>query len=302
MNPHRLVPLVMLLACCCTQPGAAAEPAKATDDDLRIRGVFESALPGTERRSSIRLIVHPHLGDFRERDYLRTALGVRYGLSSRWEATAESDWYFSHGLKEVPFMQERGFSSVHLGSKYRLGKIWAQTWDCSVGADFVRPVGSPPPSVTDGLQHVAPYVTFSRELPRRPEWRVFWGLGYDFVMRTRIPGELSKNQLNDDAVSVSAGALWTRGPMTYTLETSYATMHPTVDSTRDVVTLRPGFVWVLPPSLTLGSRGKWLFGFALRASQGVDGTDLGASAKVRVNFDFRQLLFGRKPAPEPAAR
>jgi hypothetical protein len=74
-------------------------------------------------------------------------------------------------------------------------------------------------------------------------------------------------------------------------------MHATVDSTRDLFTIRPGVVWVVPPAYTFGSRGKWLFGFALRASQGVDGTDLGASAKLRVNFDFKRLLGLKRDTP-----
>ena len=282
--------LLAVVACVFAHQASPAEPAKATDDDLRIRGIFESALPGTESKSSLRLIVHPHLGDLRERDYLRTALGFRYGLTRDWEATAETDWYFSHGVKALPFLREYGFSSVHLGSKYRIGEIRASGWDCSVGADFVRPVSAPPPSVTDGLQHVSPYVTFSRSLPRWPDWRVFCGTSYDFVENTDIRGQLSKNQLNDDSIGVSGGLLWARGPMTYTFEGSYATMHPTVDRARDALTLRPGFVWVIPPAYTFGGRGKWLLGFALRVTDGPDGTEVGASAKLRVNFDFNRLL------------
>src|SRR5262245_48640235 len=47
----------------------------ATDDDLRIQGIFNSALPGTEKKNSLRLILHPHLGDLTNSDYLRTDLG-----------------------------------------------------------------------------------------------------------------------------------------------------------------------------------------------------------------------------------
>lgn len=297
---HRRTFLAALACCAIGTIGRAAEAPKATDDDLRIRGIFETALPRTEKRQSIRLILHPHLGDLRERDYLRTAVGFRYGLTDRWETTAEADWYFSHGLKDVAVFREQGFSSVHLGTKYLLGKFGASGWECSIGSDFTRPVGSPPPSVTDGLQHVAPYVALSRQFARWPNWRFFCGVGYDFVTATSIAGQLSKNQLNDDSVSFSGGLLWSRGTTTYTLETSYATMHLTRDSTRDVFTLRPGVVWVVPPAYTLGSKGKWLLGFALRASQGVDGTDLGASAKLRVNFDFRRLL-GRPAEPRSGA-
>lgn len=292
MKPAPIYPcLVALLGCALATAVPAEEPARATDDDLRIRGIFESALPGTERKSSLRLIVHPHLGDFRERDYLRTALGFRYGLTAHWETTAETDWYFSHGVKNVSLFREYGFASLHLGTKYRLGRLWGSGWECSVGTDFVRPVGTPPPSVTDGLQHLAPYATFSRQLVRWPDWRAFWGLGHDFVQSTAIVGQRRRNQLTDDAASVSGGLLWQRGTVTCTLESSYASMHRTRDGTRDIITVRPGLVWALPPKYTFGStKGKWLLGFALRLSRGVDGDEVGASVKLRANFDFKRLL------------
>ena len=62
---------------------AAEPPSKATDDELRIRGIFDSALPGTERKNSLRLIVHPHFGDLHARDFLRVPLGLRYGVNER---------------------------------------------------------------------------------------------------------------------------------------------------------------------------------------------------------------------------
>ncbi|HWA24964.1 MAG TPA: hypothetical protein VG734_04745, partial [Lacunisphaera sp.] len=59
--------LVVLAAVSLLSPSIRAADSRATDDDLRIKGVFETALPKTERKSSLRLIVHPHLGDFSER-------------------------------------------------------------------------------------------------------------------------------------------------------------------------------------------------------------------------------------------
>ena len=108
-------------------------PEKPSDDDLRVRGIFNSVLPRTEKKNSLRLIVHPHLGDLTKRDNLRTALGFRYGITTRWEATAEADAYFSHGLKGKSFFEESGFSTLHLGTKYQLGKIFRLGWETSVG-------------------------------------------------------------------------------------------------------------------------------------------------------------------------
>ena len=277
---------------------AEAPPAveKPSDDDLRIRGVFNSVLPRTEKKHSLRLIVHPHLGDLTKRDHLRTALGFRYGITTRWEASAEVDAYFSHGLKAKGFFEESGFSTLHLETKYRLGEIFGLGWETSIGVDFAQPIGSPPIDVTDGLRHVAPFITASRPLAGAPGWRVFGGAGWNDVTKVSDRGELEKNELGDDSINVSGGVLWERGPVTYALKATYATTRFTADVNRDVYVLRPGVVWVLPAKYTFNSKGKWLLGLALRLSHGPDGSQIGLRAKLRVNFDFKRLL-GLKKTP-----
>lgn len=276
-------------------PSAAEKP---SDDDLRIRGVFNSVLPRTGKKHSLRMIVHPHLGDLTKRDHLRTALGFRYGITTDWEANAEVDAYFSHGLKAKGFFEESGFSTIHLGTKYRLGEIFGLGWETATGVNFSQPIGSPPVDVTDGLRHVAPFITASRPLAGAPGWRVFGGAGWDDVTEVSAGRELEKNELRDDSVNFSGGVLWERGTVTYTLEATYATTRFTTDVNRDIYALRPGVVWVLPTKYTFNSKGKWLLGLALRLSHGPDGNEIGLRAKLRVNFDFKHLL-GRKQEPAP---
>lgn len=304
-TPLALLSLLILLSPArADEPAASAPPStanstkpeKATDDDLRIQGIFNSALPGTEKKSSLRFIVHPHIGDLTKRDEIRTALGFRYGFTSRWEGTIDTDAYFTHGLKGGNFGEESGFASLHLGTKYRLGDPLHLGIDTSIGLDWSRPLGTPPPDITDGMKHIAPYFTMSRPLVTHPGWRVFWGLGYDDVTATDVVGRLEKNDLRDDSLGFSGGVLWERGPTTYTLEATYQTTHLTSDSDRYVVGLRPGVVWTIPPKYTFHAKGKWLLGVGLRLTHGPDGNDVGFSAKLRVNFDFKRLL-GRKKAP-----
>lgn len=284
--------------CVVLAPGRTEEvpAAKASDDDLQIRGVFNSVLPKTEKKNALRLIVHPHLGDLTKRDHLRTALGFRYGITSRWEATIEVDSYFTHGLKKGGFFEDSGFGTLHLGTKYLVGDPLHLGWDTSVGLNWQQPTGSPPPDVTDGLRHFAPFITASHNLADAPGWRVFAGFGWDDVTTTTTRGELDKNVLGDDSVKFSGGVLWERGPVTYALEATYATTRITGTVDHEVYTLRPSIVWVLPEKYTFGSKGKWLFGGGLRFTHGPDGTEIGVNAKLRVNFDFKRLL-GRKKAP-----
>ena len=280
---------------------AAAEPAAATatppsDDDLQIKGVFNSVLPRTERKHALRFIVHPHLGDLTKRDHLRTALGFRYGLTSRWEASTEADAYFTHGLKHGSFFQDSGFSTWHLGTKYALGDPFALGWDASVGVNWQQPLGTPPVDVTDGLRHTAPFLTAAHDLAGAPGWRVFAGGGWDAVTQTTTRGALEKNELGDDSINLTGGFLYERGPVTYAFEATYYTTRFTAPVNRDVYAVRPSLVWALPPKYTFGAKGKWLLGLGFRLSHGPDGNDLGVNAKLRVNFDFKRLLGLKKSA------
>jgi len=281
-------------------PAPAAPPAagEVSDSALQIRGIFNSNLPGTERKNSLRFIVHPHLGDLNSRDYLRTPIGVRYGLTRNWEGTLETETYFSHGFGDVPAFRKYGVSQIHVGTKYRLGERLRHGWDTAVGIDYSHPLGSPPLEVTDGLVHIAPFLTFARQLERHPNVRFFWGVGSDLVNHTSILGRLQKNQLGDDTANATAGLVWTRGKFHYTLEGTVATstgIGGPIDGT--VCSLRPAVVWEIPRKYTFNSRGQWLVGFGLRFTDGPDGFDVGASAKVRVNFDFKRLFGLRKYRP-----
>ncbi len=277
-------------------PAALPAAAKPTDDDLQMRGVFNSVLPKTERKHSLRFIVHPHLGDLTKRDHIRTALGFRYGITKAWEVTTEEDAYFTHGLKHGSFFQDSGFSTLRLGTKYQIGDPLHLGWDTSVGLEWQRPNGQPPIDVTDGLRHITPFISASHVLADHPGWRVFTGFSWDDVTQTATRGELEKNELGDDAVKFTGGVLWERGPMTYALEATYETTRFTADVKQDVYALRPSLVWVLPKKYTFGAHGKWLLGVGLRLTHGPDGNDIGLNAKLRVNFDFKRLLGRKKDA------
>ena len=50
-----------------------------SDDDLRIRGIFESILPNTDEQHTLTAMLNPHFGDLHRYSYLRVPLGIRYG-------------------------------------------------------------------------------------------------------------------------------------------------------------------------------------------------------------------------------
>jgi hypothetical protein len=263
------------------------------DDEMKIRGVFNSSLPGTQRKNSLRLTFHPRVGDVLKRDHVRVPLGLRYGLTKDWEIAGALEGYFSHGLGDAAWFDRSGLSKAGLSTKYRLGQVGQTDWDSAVGLDFSTPIGDPPSEITDGLRHYSPYVTFSRRLESDPRWRIFWNVGTDLVSATDIPGQLDKNELGADSASLTAGTVFDRGPWHYTLEAELTSTRPFGGPTQDVFALRPGLLWEVPERFTGRVGGKWVVGVGLRASFGPDGTDVGGSAKVRVNFDFKRWWRGK---------
>jgi len=290
------------LAAAAEDPVATAHPPPsvkpAGDDEVRIKEIFTTHLPVTMKAYSLRLWVHPHLGDFDDRDWLRISTGLRYGLTKRWEISAASDLYFSHGLGKVGFMEQGGFANLQFGSKWNLGSSLLHGWDSAVGIDCLTPIDHPPTDLTDGLRHFAPYLTFSRRLECDPRMRIFWGLGFDLVRHTDIAGEIRKNDLGDSANSVTVGAVFDRNRLHYSLETIIASTRLLGHEQRDSLTLRPGVIWEVPPRKGRPGRGNWMVGASLRLTEGPDGLSLGASLKLRANLDLKKF-FRRNPTESP---
>lgn len=265
---------------------------KGHDEPMKIQGVFNTDLPRTERKHRLRLIYHPHFGDLTQRDYLRTPLGFRYGLNDRWEASGEIETYFAHGLGAEPFGGTAGFSNLRVGTKYHWNQWLRPYFESAVGVSYSEPVGSPPAQVTDGLKHLASFITFSHRLESRPNLTLFTSLAYDDVTATRIRGERRKNQLGVDSWTTTSGLILNAGTFHYTLELSCSTSAWVTPETVTVVSIRPAILWDLPKSF-LGLEGRWSLGVGVSGGRGPDGTDLGAGAKLRGEFDVRKLF--RRP-------
>jgi hypothetical protein len=215
---------------------------------------------------------------------------VRYGATQRLEVSAGADFYFSHGAGDISFFDESGIYAVQFGAKFNARRDLLSGWESGIGFDVDIPVGTPPQELTDGLKHFTPYVTFSRRLPSRPNMRVFWGAGLDLVERTSFPGVLRENQLDDDSVSLTAGFVIDRNMMHYTFEAKVATTRMIGDTEEDLLILRPGFIWEVPKYRDRTRRSGWMIGLGGRVTIGPDGTDVGASGKLRYNFDLKRLF------------
>lgn len=261
---------------------------KLSDNSLRVPGIFNSVLPGTEEKNSLKFKVHPHFGDLSKRDHIRTDLGLSYGLTERWDVIGKTRFYFGHGLKDVGLFQDPGLADYVLESKYRLGAFILPGWDSAINFSYAAPLGNPAPKVTDGLIHRATTLSFARSLKNHPGVRAFWGLTTDIISETDVVGRLEKNELRDSFQSFSGGFIVERGRTHYTFEAAYATTRFWGAGGREVYSVRPGIVWQVPRRFTFNSEGEWLVGAATPISFGPDGTDIGINLKLRLNFDFKR--------------
>ncbi|EDY83093.1 hypothetical protein VDG1235_2717 [Verrucomicrobiia bacterium DG1235] len=260
---------------------------KHSDDDLRVRGVFDANLPNTEKKYSLKVILHPHFGDLHRKDHLRVPIGLRYGMSEKWEISAEVETYFPHGLGNDTGDSTFGISGYSIGTKLHRGFFPNYNWDQVVGANFFTPASTPPSDVTDGLWHFRPYMNFARYLDHAPRSRVFWGLGLDVAGDSGFEGTFLENAIGDSANTFSAGRVWEGDTLTYTFEATYATSRLIGSNSRDLVTIRPGVIWRVPRSYTFNSRGNWILGTGVKVAHGHEGMDYGISLKLKLNFNFK---------------
>lgn len=262
-------------------------PQKPEDDDLQVRGIFESNLPKSERKHSVKAILHPHFGDLHRHDHLRIPVGMRYGLTDSWELSAEVESYIPHGFGEVSTNSKSGISGYSFGTKYHGNLFPDSDWNQVFGFSYFTPASEAPSDITDGLQHFRPYVNFARDSNDFSRSTVFWGFGLDLVRDTDCEGTFLKNAIGDDANTFTFGKVWEREQLSYTLETTYATSRLLGQNDRDLFTIRPGIIWKVPRAYTFNSRGNWALGAAVKVDYGYEGFDYGISLKLRMNLRFK---------------
>ena len=258
----------------------------------KISGIFDTDLPKTERKGSIRLILHPHLGDFHRRSYLRLPFGVRWGVNDHMEFSAQVEPFVQHGLKSGS--PGTGLGSVLFGAKYAFVHWLKPDYDVSTGINIRLPVDHPPLDMTDGHDHYTPYLVISRKSPRTAGLTYFVSGTVDLMNKSSIEGSFRKNDMHSSSMILGTGFVLDRYPFHYTLEAGYQTTSLIGTDNKQLVFVKPGFAWDLPPRLTFNSKGRWLFGFSMKFAEGPDGLRIDSSGKIRGEFSFRRWMNDRK--------
>lgn len=286
--------MLTLLVCVAAQaqesPPAAARSAPADDEkDLRkISGIFDTDLPKTERKGSVRFVMHPHFGDFTRRSYVRLPLGIRWGVNDRVELTATVEPYIQHGLKSGS--PGNGIGDVQFGGKYAFRRWLGTEYDASAGLNVRLPVGTPPIDMTDGYNHYSPFLVVSRKSPHTQGLTYFVSGTVDLMEKSSVAGSFRKNDAHSSSLILGTGFVLDRFPYHYTLETGIRTTSLIGRDNQQFVFVKPGFAWDLPSRLTFNSRGRWLFGISVKITQGPDGTRVDSGGKIRGDFSLSRWL------------
>ncbi len=293
---------VWLLAC--LAPGLQAEDAAGqtppadssrtpSGELYKIPGIFNSDLPKTVRKGSIRLLLNPRGGDILNRAYFRTLAGIRWGLNDHTELTAAVEAYFNMTTKDGP--TGNGIGDYQFGVKYGFREKLFRGYDTSVGLNTYFPVGRPPVDLTTGYDRYSPYIVIGKKIASRPGLLVFVNTGANLLRKTSVPGLFPANTPHSSSLAITPGFLYDHGSFHYTFEFTYETTSLLGRGNKQFVTLRPGLAWDLPPKLKFHAKGRWTIGASFRITAGPDGITSGASGKLRLDLGITRWF--RKNAP-----
>ncbi len=285
-----LLPLVLPVARAQSTPADnIATTQEARPFFSRVRGLFDFDLPSIDPPGTVKLILHPHLGDFVRRDYMRLDGGFRWALNDHFEISPEASLYFTHGLGGSS-QDGYGIGEVRLGTKYILRHWPDADFETSVFLNVEIPTGQPPVDLTDGFNHYAPGFLVQHHSTLHPKLTTFAGAGLDLVSDSAIAGTPVRNQPLDDSMNFTAGAIYDLGQVKWTLAATFATTAGLGDRTEHFYYLRPSLLWYVPKKYTFNFKTQWIVGLALRASWGPDGSELSFSNRVRAEITFRQVM------------
>lgn len=301
--------LLLLLLPLLAGPPARAQPApvaniqtpqEAPPPPTRVRGLFDLDLPNIDAPGTIKLTLHPHFGDLLRRDYMRVDTGFRWAVNDRLEISPEAAVYFTHGLRGNG---GNGIGELRLGAKYILRQWPTSNYETSLFVNVDAPVGSPPVTMTEGLNHIAPGFIVQHHSAHNPRLTTFAGAGIDHITVSDVLGTPSLNQPRDHAVNLTAGAIYDLGWLKWTLTTTYATTAVFGGASDHFFHLRPGVLWYVPRKYTFNSKTQWILGLGARASWGPDGGQFSTTNRVRAEITFRQFMDNvRSRRAEPEAK
>ncbi len=264
---------------------------RVRDRVLRMTEYFDTTLPGVLQDHNVTLHFTPKFSDFRDHEYIRYPLEVRYGASDNWE--------LSGGLTPFtpnPFNGGRehrwGPGEVKLGTRYDIDGAVPFFDDTTLGLETRIPVGKPPTDINDHYTHVKPFISAARYLRTWPDVTLYSNVSYDRSVELTPRDMPPPWVVRRNIIELSPGLLYKPGEFGYFAE--YHWRHITQPTEWHLGhEVRVGTIWDIPKARTekWNLPGKWQLELAYKFSKEEGyGTDNGISARVNWRTTLREVL------------
>jgi hypothetical protein len=300
MLSSRLGFAALLLVSSLTLPGqtpAADKPTGMRARVLRMTEFLDTMLPGTLGAKNITLHFTPKFSDFRDEQYTRYPVELRYGVNDKIDLSGGIVPFAPNPFRSASGADHRwGPGELRFGGRYDLG---AQLFfdDTTIGLENRIPLGKPPVGLNDHYTHVKPFLALARTLKMWPDTTLYTNVSYDrSVILTRRgppPPIVTRRQVID----VWPGMLFKQSELGYFAEYRFSHITEPVDW-HLAHEFRFGTIWDVPIERTEKWKlpGKWQVEFAYKIGheEGYD-SDHGIFARVNWRTTLREVLTSPNP-------
>lgn len=272
--------------------GPADSPAaRVKEQILKMTDFLDTMLPGVLEDRNIALHFTPKFSDFRDEEYVRFPVELRYGLGSNWELLGGITPFTPN-----PFNGGRdhrwGPGEVKIGARYDVAHALGFFDDTTFGLEMRVPLGKPPVDLNDHYTHVKPFVSGARKLLSWPDVTFYANLSYDrsveLYHREAPPPEVVRKNI----IEAVPGLLFK--PAEFGYFTEYRFRHITEEHEWHLAhEVRFGTIWDVPLARSEGWNlpGKWQLELAYKVSHEEGrGTDQGIAARVNWRTTIREVL------------
>ena len=259
------------------------------EDVLRMREFFDTTLPGTLSQYNVVMDFSPKFGDFRDYEYVRYPIELRYGLRPHWELLGGLTPFSPNPLNEGRNYRW-GLGEVRLGVRHDFGRLpWV--YDAiTLGFQARAPLGQPPVELNDHYVHLRPSISASRNLPW-PNATFLTEFSYDRQVSGRLvhppPGVARRN-----IIEVAPGVLYKPGEFGGFV--NYAFRHYSEDMASHLGhEAKIGGIWDVPlaRSAKWGLPGKWQveLGYRYTTEEGVSRSQ-GITTRVHWRTTLHEIM------------
>lgn len=280
-------------------PGQAAEKSNSVRARvLRMTDFLDTILPGTLGARNITLHFTPKFSDFRDEQYTRYPIELRYGLNDRWDLSAGIVPFAPNPFRSGSGSNHRwGPGELKFGGRYDIGSLGF--FDAAtIGLENRIPLGKPPIELNDHYTHVKPFMALARTLKIWPDTTFYTNLSYDrsviLTRRGTPPSEVMRRQILD----VWPGLLFKPSEFGYFTEYRFSHITEPVDW-HLAHEFRFGTIWDVPLERSEKWKlpGKWQVELAYKIGheEGYD-SEQGIFARVNWRTTLREVLESTKPA------